>query len=184
MIVRAGGGVRVEAWESERVQASTESRWGMKIERRRAAIEVQIGGGGAVLVPPRSAVTVYAGKSAEVRGVGGPVTIYAGGAAVVRDAGALAHVSAGRSIDMECQAIAGQSVSFTAGGDARLFVRDLADALLTIDDLGGYWEALIGDGSATVRVKAGGDVTLVTDRAVSGQPPHYILGKIERPDAT
>jgi hypothetical protein len=57
----------------------------------------------------------------------------------------------------------------------------LTDAKLMVDDLGGYWAGVIGNGRTTIRLKAGGDVTLVTERTVIAQPPHYILGKIERP---
>jgi hypothetical protein len=50
-----------------------------------------------------------------------------------------------------------------------------------IDDLGGYWEAILGTGRTNIRLKSGGDVTLVTDQDVIGQPPYDTFGKIERP---
>src|SRR5512136_2423143 len=37
IVVGANGSVTVEGWESDRVQANTDSRWGLQIERRRAA---------------------------------------------------------------------------------------------------------------------------------------------------
>jgi hypothetical protein len=50
-----------------------------------------------------------------------------------------------------------------------------------VKDVGGYWEARIGDGERAVYLKCGGDVTLVTDQKVEPLPPNYILGKIEKP---
>jgi hypothetical protein len=37
VVVRAGGSVTVEGWESDRVQVDSDSRWELRIERRRAA---------------------------------------------------------------------------------------------------------------------------------------------------
>jgi hypothetical protein len=54
---------------------------------------------------------------------------------------------------------------------------------LRVKDIGGYWEARIGAGEKSVYLKSGGDVTLVTDQKVEEQPPEFILGKIEKPDA-
>jgi hypothetical protein len=181
VIVRVGGTVRIEGREGERVVANTESRWGLKVERRGDAIEVHIGGSGEVLVPLNSTVKVYAGKHIELRTIGGSATIYAGGKASLRAVNALAHASAGGALDIECERIEGRDLRCSAGGDLRCFIRNLRDAKLMINDLGGYWEALIGAGHAKIRLTAGGDVTLVTDQAVVAQPPHYILGRIERP---
>ncbi|HVM70527.1 MAG TPA: hypothetical protein VMT91_02125, partial [Anaerolineales bacterium] len=60
---------------------------------------------------------------------------------------------------------------------------DLTSARLRVKDIGGYWEARIGTGEKSVYLKSGGDVTLVTDQKVEAQPPEFILGKIEKPDA-
>ncbi len=37
VVVHAGGSVRLEGWDSDRVQGETDSRWGLKIERRSSA---------------------------------------------------------------------------------------------------------------------------------------------------
>jgi len=37
VVVRAGGSVTVEGWDSDRVHAETDSRWGLQIEKRKAA---------------------------------------------------------------------------------------------------------------------------------------------------
>jgi hypothetical protein len=50
-----------------------------------------------------------------------------------------------------------------------------------VRDIGGYWEAKIGTGEKSVSLKCGGDVTLITDQKVEPLPPHYILGRIEKP---
>ena len=34
VVIRAGGSVTVEGWDSDRVQADTDSRWGLQIEKR------------------------------------------------------------------------------------------------------------------------------------------------------
>jgi len=145
--------------------------------------EVKIGSSGQVYVPRGSQVTVYAGKDVEVRDVQGGVTIYAGGNVQARTVHRLVHASAGGGMDLECESVAGDDVKLEAGRDLRCYIRDLSDARLMINDLGGYWEGLIGDGRVKVRLKAGGDVTLVTDQEVIPQPPDYVLGKIERPVA-
>jgi len=216
VIVRTGGDVSVQGWGNDRVLAETDSRWGLKVERRseseiarmRArvgdhtlldvrvdplgrlkknvrseAIEVQLGGSGKVSVPLGSTVKVYAGKGVEVQDIRGSVTLYAGANVRVRDVHTLVHVSAGGSIDFECEQVEGDDVKFTAGRDLRCSIRGLTDARFMIDDLGGYWEATIGDGRTRVRLKAGGDVTLVTDQRLTGQPPYDVIGKVERPNA-
>jgi hypothetical protein len=142
---------------------------------------VQIGGSGEAYVPFSSAVKVYAGKGAEVRGISGSATVYAGQSATIRAVDTLVHASAGATLDIECERAAGDDLKCSAGRDLRCFIRSLRDAKLMINDLGGYWEAQIGAGHTIVRLTAGGDVTLVTDQTVVAQPPHYILGKIERP---
>ncbi len=217
VIVRAGGDVSVHGWDNDRVLANTESRWGLKVERRseseiariRArvgdvtlldlrvdplgrlkknvrseAIEVQLSGSGKVSVPLGSTVKVYAGKSVEVQDIRGSVTLYAGFNAHVRNVHTLVHVSAGGSVDFECEQVEGDDVKFTAGRDLRCSIRGLTDARVMVDDLGGYWEGIIGEGRTKVRLKAGGDVTLVTDQVITGQPPYNIIGKIERPNTT
>ncbi len=145
------------------------------------AIAVQIGGEGKLWVPQGSQVKVYAGKNIQVSGIQGPVAIYTGGEVTVRHAGSLAHISAGGAIDLECEKIEGNQVKFEAGRDLRCYVRGLTSARIIVSDLGGDWEGLIGAGEATLRLKAGGDVTLVTDQKVEALPPDFILGQIEKP---
>jgi hypothetical protein len=182
VVVRAGFDVHVEGWENERILAETKSRWGLKLERRKDTVEVQIGGSGEVLVPLNSSVTVYAGKSADVQKIRGSVTVYAGWKALIREVGTLVHASAGGSLDFDCERILGDDVKFSAGLDLRCAIRLPIDARLMINDLGGYWEGVIGSGRIKLRLKAGGDVTLVTDQEILVLPPHYVLGKVERPD--
>ena len=65
----------------------------------------------------------------------------------------------------------GDDVKFTAGRDLRCYIRSVTDATFMLDDLGGYWEGIIGEGRTKIRLKAGGDVTLVTDRDMTSRPP-------------
>ncbi len=216
VVIRAGGDVRVEGRDSDRVLADTDSRRGLKVERRSESeigrarakvgdrvlfdvrftvrhplkkeplgevIEVQIGSSGKVHVPRSSNVKVYTGKNAEVQDIQGSVTVYAGSDVRVRNVDTLVHVSAGGAIDFECEQVEGDDVKFTAGRDLRGYIRGLTDARFMIDDLGGYWEAVLGDGRTKIRLKAGGDVTLVTDQVITGQPPYDVIGKVERPNA-
>ena len=93
----------------------------------------------------------------------------------------LVHAAAGGDLDIDCATLEGSDLKFGAGRDLRFYVHDLIDAKVSIMDRGSYWEALLGDGRITLKLRAGGDVTLVTDREVQAQPPDYILGDIERP---
>jgi hypothetical protein len=144
-------------------------------------IEVKIGKDGQVYVPLGSTVKAYAGRHAEVSNVRGRVTIYAGGDAHIRDVHTLVHATAGFALNLECDGVAGDDVKFTAGRDLRCCIRDLNDARLRVDDLGGYWEGVIGGGRLKVGLKAGGDVTIVTDREIVAQPPFHVVGNVERP---
>lgn len=216
IIIRTGNDVNVEGWDEERVSASSDSRWGLKVERkpeseigrirakvgdrilldvgvnmpagkgktgRGEVIQVEIGGSGKVQVPRNSKLKVYAGKSVEVRDISNSVTVYAGGNATLRNVRSLVHASAGGAMDLDCAEVEGNDRKFEAGRDLRFYIRSLTDATVMINDAGGYWEVLLGDGRAKVRLTAGGDVTLVTDQEVRGRPPNYILGRIEKPDS-
>jgi hypothetical protein len=215
VVVRVGGDVQVEGWDDERVLANTESRWGLKVERRSASeigrvrarvgdrvlfdvhldvigrakkkagaevTEVTIGSSGRVYVPLGSNVKVYAGKSANVHDIRGDIAVYAGGDVRIHNLHTLVHASAGGAMDLECEMLAGDDVKFAAGRDLRFHVHDLDDAKVMVNDLGGYWEGIIGNGQRQIRLKAGGDVTLVTNQPVKGQPPDYVLGNIETPN--
>lgn len=219
IVVRAEGNITVEGWDSDRVQADTDNRGGVQIERRKAAhigreraraaigervlfditfdnpfnrtkrmpqdfqgeaLEVQIGDG-AVRVPRNSRLVVYAGRDAEVHHLQGRVTATAGRDLKVHDVQVLVHAAAGGDLDLDCATLEGTEFTFSAGRDLRFYIHDLADAKVMIKDLGTYWEAMLGSGRLTIWLKAGGDVTLVTDQEVQAQPPHYMLGNIERP---
>jgi len=84
-------------------------------------------------------------------------------------------------MNLDCQTLLGEAVELKAGSDIRFHVQDLTSAHFRVKDIGGYWEARIGSGEKSVLLKSGGDVTLVTDQDIQPLPPHYILGKIEKP---
>ena len=216
VIVKAGMNVQVEGWDDERVLASTEHKWGLKVERKsesaaghvraRAkvgdrvlfdlstdllkrkkkdepddAIEVQVGGDAVVRVPYGSTVKVYAGRNVEVRDIRGAVTVNAGRDVQLSNVHTLIHASAGHAMDLDCETFAGDNVKFSAGRDLRFYIHDLSNAKIMVDDLGGYWEGVIGDGRRQIQLKAGGDVIVVTDQPVKAQSPDEILGHIESP---
>jgi len=148
------------------------------------AIDVQFGGDGEVRVPFDSNLKVYAGRSAEVRSINGRVTATTGLNLTLRGVHVLVHAASGGSMDLDCDSLEGNELKFGAGQNLRFYIRDLSNARLVISDLGGYWEAVLGDGQSanrTIRLEAGGDVTIVTDREVVPQPPNYTLGMIEKP---
>ncbi len=146
-------------------------------------IEVQLGGSGEVLVPFSSNLKVYAGKDIEVHGIQGQVDAYSGLDLSLENVHRLGNASAGRVMNIDCQTMVGGDVTFGAGSDLRFHVTDLTSVRLRVKDIGGYWEARIGEGERSVYLKSGGDVTFVTDRTVDPLPPNFILGKIEKPTA-
>ena len=147
-------------------------------------IEIQMGGSGEVLVPFSSKLKIYAGKDIEVQNIQGQVDAFSGLDLNLQRVYHLGNASAGRVMNIDCQTIIGNDVTFGAGGDLRFHVTDLTSAHLRVKDIGGYWEARIGGGEKSVYLKSGGDVTLVTDQNVESLPPNYILGKIEKPAST
>lgn len=179
VVVRAGASVTLTGWKNSEVSARTDGRWGLKLERRGDRIEVHLGGSGEVYVPLDQDITVYAGKNADIQGVRGRLTLSAGWRGTVRDVQTLVHATAGRELDVACDAIAGQDVSLSSGGSLRCAIRTLTDARLLVNDLGGYWEGQMGAGRVTLRLKAGGDVTLVTNQPVVSLSPHGLIGHIE-----
>jgi len=144
-------------------------------------IEVQLGGSGEVWVPFNSTLKVYAGKDIDVQGIRGRVDAYSGLKLSLQDVTGLGNVSAGWTMNLDCQTMLGDKVEYRAGSDIRFHIHDLTSARIRVKDLGGYWEARIGEGEKSVYLKCGGDVTLVTDQKVEPLPPNYILGRIERP---
>jgi hypothetical protein len=177
VIVRAGGTVQVEGRAINQVVVQAEDRWGLKVQRRGATIEVQLGRSGEVQVPLQSSVKVYAGQSIGVQSIGGSAAVYAGGHAYLRAVHTLAYAATGGALEIECERVEGDDLSCVAGRDLRCFIRNLIDARLMINDLGGYWEGLIGQGRVKIRQKAGGAVSNLTHHTVAPQPPQFILFK-------
>jgi hypothetical protein len=215
IIIHASADVEVLGWDSDRVQAESDSKWGLKLERRsetefgriRAQVgdftvldvgldknvmnglrnvaqsevaDVQLGGNGKVWVPFNSQVKIYAGKSVNAHDLRGLVAVTAGKHITLRNVNALSQASAGGNMDLECEQLAEGDLKFSAGRDIRFSVRTLTDVRLSIHDLGGKWEASIGEGRVKILLKAGGDVTLVTNQELTPLAPHYLLGKIEK----
>jgi hypothetical protein len=145
------------------------------------AIRVQSGGDVLVRLPFDSTLKVYGGRDVEVRAVRGAVTAYAGRDLRVHNVQTLAYASAGGAMDLDCGVLAGEDVTLSAGRDMRFHVRELRDATIGVDDLGGYWEAVVGEGARRIRLQAGGDVVLVTDQPVRSASPNGLLGQIEPP---
>ena len=129
-------------------------------------IEVHIGGSGEVWVPFSSNLKVYAGKDIDIQGIQSQVDAYSGVNLKLQDIYCLGNASAGGIMDIDCQTMLGTDVILGAGSDLRFHVADLTSARLRVKDIGGYWEARIGDGEKSVYLKSGGDVTFVTDQKV------------------
>ncbi|RPJ41569.1 MAG: hypothetical protein EHM21_13285 [Chloroflexi bacterium] len=166
IVIRSGGDVLVKGWENDQVLAESSGNWGLEVKRKKGQIEVQIGGNGQVLVPFGSSVKVYAGRSGMVENVQGTVSIVAGWDAHVVQSNVLRQASAGRAMDIDCRRIEGNELNLTAGWHLRCAIREEQNVRYLVDDLGGKWQATTGAGSTLIRLKAGGDVTLVTDQAV------------------
>ncbi|MGE5378889.1 MAG: hypothetical protein ACM3XO_27860 [Bacteroidota bacterium] len=211
IIIKAGGSVTVKGHDSDLILADTRDRWGLSVDRRseaeigraRAAIgervlfdlrlkkptlsasqeviEVQMGGSGEVLVPFSSRLKVYAGKDIDVQDIQSQVDAYSGLNLKLKNVQTLGTVSAGRAMDVDCQAMAGTDVTFGAGSDLRFHVANLTSVRLRVKDIGGYWEARIGEAERSVYLKSGGDVIFVTGQRVEALPPNFILGTIEKP---
>jgi len=150
-------------------------------EKPEQVIEIQVGDRGEVWVPFGSHLKVYAGRDIDVRGITGQVDAFSGSNLSLRDVRCVGTVSAGGAMSIDCQTLLGDTLELKAGGDIRFHVHDLTSALIRVKDIGGYWEARIGSGEKSVVLKSGGDVSLVTDHEVEPLPPHYVLGKIEKP---
>jgi hypothetical protein len=211
IIIKVGGSVTVKGHDSDLIIADTRDKWGLSIDRRseaeigwaRAAvgerllfdlrlkkptfgasqevIEIQIAGSGDVLVPLSSSLKVYAGKDIEVQGIQGQVDAYSGLDLKLKNVQTMGIVSAGRAMEIDCRTMLGTDITVGAGSDLRFHVADLTSARLRVKDIGGYWEARLGDGERSVYLKSGGDVTFVTDQTVEALPPNFMLGTIERP---
>lgn len=181
ILIRAGGAVEVQGAAGDRMDAETDSRWGLRVGQRRGTFTVEIGGDGVVRLPASSNLTVYSGKSATISGVGGRIAIHAGGGAFLRNTGTLLHVSAGGLADVEAGQLGAGETRITAGSHLRCAIRQLHNTHVLVSDIGGRWEARSGDGRMRLLLQAGSDVTIVTAQALEPLPPHFILGRIERP---
>jgi hypothetical protein len=162
--VRGGGDVHIEGWTDDRVQAASNDKKGLKVERHHHRVEITAGGSLDVKVPLASVVDVSAQHNVDIHGVR-----------------SLARATAGNDMHIDCEAVEGSDSKFEAGGDVRFYVHDLSNAKLVINDLGGQWEVSFGDERTTIQLKAGGDVTLV-----SNQKPDKVsevFGQIETPVA-
>ncbi len=144
-------------------------------------IEIQMSGSGQVLVPFDSNLKVYAGRDIDIQDIQGHVDAYSSANLHLKNVDQLGNASAGGAMDIDCQTMSGKDVTFSAGRDLRFHVADLTSVRLRVKDIGGYWEARVGEAEKSVYLKSGGDVTFVTDQDVRALPPNYILGKIEKP---
>ena len=181
IVIHAGGDVLVKGWDSERVLAESSGIWGLQIKRKNGVIEVQIGGSGQALVPFDSSVKVYSGKSSEIQEIRGVVSAVAGLDVRISQSNVLAQASAGKAMDIDCRVTEGPELKLTAGWHLRCWLRDVKNVKYLIDDLGGKWQTVLGDGSVVIHLKAGGDVTLVTDQPVTGLSPDGLMGKVVAP---
>ncbi len=77
-------------------------------------------------------------------------------------------------MDVECETLVAGDAKFSSG-------HDLQNARVIVNDIGGYWEGILGSGERKIRLIAGGDAILVTRQEVKAQPPDYVLGNIEIP---
>lgn len=178
VIVRAGGSARIEGADTDRVTASTESRWGLKVERRGDRIEVEAGGSCTVRLPFSSEISVYTGRDAEILDSRHRIAIASvGGHLTIERANRLAHAQCGRSMTIDCEEFEADRIKFEAGGNIRCQIANLADTRVMIQDLGGKWELGFGSKRRTLQLKGGGDVTLVTDQTPDELPE--VFGQIE-----
>jgi hypothetical protein len=178
VVIRVGFDATVEGWDSDRVLATTDDRWGLKLERKKGSVEVSAGVSCTVKVPFGSTVKVYAGRTAHVSAIRGSVAVVAGGSTVLTDIHRLTHLSAGFDTSIDCEEIEGNHVKFAAGRDLRFLWRNLTNTSIYVKDSGGPWRVAFGDGAKHIELKAGGIVTLVTDQTPSSTSD--VVGRIER----
>ena len=162
VVIRAGGSVRVTGWDDSRVQAETADRWGLKLEARGGAIEVTAGGTCTVRVPRGSTLKIHAGKAAEVRQVAQVAAANAGTDLALSAVERLSSANAGRHLHLDCRAVIGPAVKFTAGQDIRCHIRGLANARLLVTDQDGHWEQQFGEPETSIRLVGGGAARVVT----------------------
>lgn len=181
LIVRTGGNIQVEGWDEQRVLVEADNQWGLKIQHKQGAIEVNFGGDGTLHIPVGSNLKVYSNREARITHITGVVTIYAGSDVLVEDVNAIAQASSGGQMTIDCETVFGNDIGLTATGDIRCRVRTLVNATLKVNDMGNYWEGKMGSGATTLQIKSGGAVTIITDQEIIAQPPYHVLGQIEKP---
>lgn len=182
VIIRSGGDVTVKGYDSDRVLAGTSGNWGLQLKRKKRAIEIQIGGNGQVLVPFGSSVTVYSGRSAEIKSIRGNVSAVSGLDLSIVDCNILQQASAGGEMSIDCKTVAPQELKLTAGWHLRCWLRELKNVRYQVDDLGGKWQAIFGDGRTVLQLKAGGDVSVISEEKATYQPEDGSYGKVKRPE--
>ena len=161
-----------------KVIATTENRWGLKVERRGERIKVEGRGSCTVRLPFSSEVPIYTGKDAEICDIQNRIAIAsAGGHLTIERSNRLAHAESGRSMKIDCSDFEADKIKFEAGGNIRCHIANLADTRVIIQDLGGKWELGFGNKRRTLQLKCGGDVTLVTDQTPNEIPE--VFGQIE-----
>ena len=178
VVIRAGGSARIEGTNTDQVTATTESRWGLKVERRGDRIEVEAGGSCTVRLPFSSEIKVYTSKDAEILDIRNRIAVASvGGHLTIERSNRLAHAQSGRSMKIDCEVFETDKIKFEAGGNLRCHIANLADTQVKIQDLGGKWELGFGSKRRTLQLKCGGDVTLVADQTPDELPE--VFGQIE-----
>ena len=179
VVVRAGADATIQGYDGDRVTATAEDRRGLKLEARKGSIDVSAGGNCVVHVPFGSTVKVHTGATARVNAIRGRVSVVAGAAAALNDIDLLVNLSAGGDVTLDCGAVEGRDVKFTAGRNLRCHIRDLTNVTVAIGDVGDKWEVTFGESRRRIQLKAGGDVTLVTDQTPARTST--VIGRIEKP---
>src|SRR5690349_19708226 len=144
--VRAGRDVRVRGWDGDRVQATTDSRWGLKVERKSATeiARVRAKVGERVLLDVRidplartkpsdepNGIAVELGASGEVLVPrGSRLKVYAGYSADVADVSGPLAVYTGRDVLVRAVALLAQ---VSAGGAIDVVCERAAGDLLKLE---------------------------------------------------
>lgn len=178
VIIRAGGWARIEGIEGNQIVATTESRWGLKLERRGSNIEIEAGGSCTVRVPFSSEIKVYTGKDAEIFDIRNRIAIASvGGHLTIERSNRLAYAQSGRSMKIDCKEFESDKIKLEAGGSIRCHIANLANTRVIIQDLLGRWEVGFGSKQRILRLTSVSDVILVVDQTPDELPE--VLGQIE-----
>jgi hypothetical protein len=182
VVIRAGGDVLVKGWEGDHVAAESSGIWGLEVKRKGDTIQVQIGGNGLLLVPYNSSVKVYSGRDCMLFDFNGVIAAYTGRDLQILQGNILTQASAGRAIDIDCRRAKERELKIEAGWHVRCWLREEQNVRYLVDDLGGKWQLIFGSGELLARVKAGGDVILVSEQEGINPWPERLPGKVIRPD--